>query len=230
MNTQVRTLQESLFPSTPHCVRYPSTQYTGSATALNQLVLLQNQVLQQVVAQSHEIAHLISRIEGCFQDRTRCSSQTSTASSAARSLPETYTLKLVLDGEVASPVLKERGFSLTGSVQDTENQLAVQAAGLQLTLSLYSQDNPTRALTLNIAGQFQPGKKVLRGTVTASVQSDGSFRFPNVVINEVSSHYLDDAFSLVASADQLGVKPLVIRKLAVRARKAKAISMFNATG
>lgn len=66
--------------------------------------------------------------------------------------------------------------------------------------------------------------------MTACVQSDGSFRFPNVVINEVSSHYIDDAFCLVASADQLGVKPLVIRKLAVRARKAKLLSMFNEAG
>lgn len=153
MNTHVRRTPEEAPFSTPAYALYPAP-CIAPMLPLNQLVLLQNQVLQQVATQSHEIAHLIRRIESCVQGSGRCSSQASTASSEGKTVSETYTLKLVLDGELATPVLKERGFSLTGAVRDTEDQVAVQAAGMQITLALYSQDNLSRALTLNIAGQF----------------------------------------------------------------------------
>ena len=193
--------------------------------SLNQLVVLQNQVLQQVLTQSQQMAQLISRIDSCSAGSTRCSSQASSSDST-----EAYSFKLVLEGDIAAQVLKERGFAIKGTVRDGENRLAVQCDGMKLRLELYTQDDKTHALIHNIAGRLHIGKKVMRGSVTACVQADASFTFPNVVINEVSSHYIDDAFSLVVSADQFNVKPLVIRKLVVRARKAKAISMCNEVG
>lgn len=207
-------LQQSVLPIQPLLV--PS---------LNQLVVLQNQVLQQILSQSKQMAQLISRIDSCSAGSTRCSSQASSSDST-----EAYTLKLALEGDIATQVLKERGFVLKGTVRDSENRLAVQSVGMVLRLELYTQDDQTHALVHNIAGRLYTGKKIMRGSVTACVQADACFAFPNVVINEVSSHYIDDAFSLVISADQFNVKPLVIRKIVVRARKAKAISMCNEVG
>lgn len=194
--------------------------------SLNQLVVLQTQVLQEVLTQSQQMAQLICRIESCSAGSTRCSSQASSSDSTEAY----YSFKLVLEGDLATQVLKERGFVVKGTIRDGENRPAVQSAGMGLRLALYTQDDQRHALIHNIAGRLHVGKKVMRGSVTACVQADASFTFQNVVINEVSSHYIDDAFSLVVSADQFNVKPLVIRKLVVRARKAKAISMCNEVG
>lgn len=51
---------------------------------------------------------------------------------------------------------------------------------------------PPLLVTNNIAG-----KKVLRGTIEVEMCEDGLIEFPNVVINEVSSHYANDGFYLV---------------------------------
>lgn len=178
---------------------------------INYLVQLQNQVLQQVAEQTMQIAGLIRRISGVKKQR-----KTENKGSESRE-EDCRPLKLVLTSDLCTPILKERGFRLAGAVKDTEGCVAPHMEGTSLSLSLFTEDQPTKALELNIAG-----KKALRGTVSAKVDSSGHFLFPNVVINEVSSHYIDDVFTLVVHDVKDSLQPMVLRRLSVRARKAKA--------
>lgn len=131
-------------------------------------------------------------------------------------------LRLVLAEDLSTPILKERGFALRGQVKNAQGDAVPAASGVLLTITIFTQDKPAEALELNIAGKTQAGKKALRGSLTTEVDAHGNFFFPNVVINEVSSHYIDDVFTLVVSDSQGEFRPLVIRRLSVRARKAKA--------
>lgn len=191
-------------------------QIAVQPVGLYELVQMQSKALRKLLKQNCEMEKLIHRIDACG----RVSDNVSTR--ATSSTDDNYSLKVALDEKLPCPLLKERGFPLTGSIKDSDGGVTTQSAGMKLTVQLFAADNPTRALTHNIAGRDYLGKKALRGTLTTSVQSDGRFVFRNIVIAEVSSHYLDDAFTIVVSADQRDVKPLVIRKVVVRARKAKA--------
>lgn len=182
---------------------------------LNYLVMLQNQVLQQVADQNAQIAGLINRIS-----LSKAFVKTKGKNSESKELDQ-RPLRLVLTSDLPNPVLKERGFELAGAVQDASGAIVPAAAGASLSLSIFTQDQPTKSLDYNIAGTLYPGKKVLRGTVTATIDSSGRFLFPNVVINEVSSHYIDDVFTLKVTDSTEEFRPLVMRRLTVRARKAR---------
>ena len=197
-----------------HCLSaYPQLSLFPVYPSLEELVLIQRKLMQELAAQSTVISEIIQRID------RRCEGRSSTEEGGE------YRTRLVLEGKLPCPVLKERGFALSGSVRNLDGQVDTESQGLSLGIALYAHDNPSRALTHNIAGAAHLGKKILRGTTTATVQSTGYFTFPNLVVTEVSSHYLDDAFTIVVSAHQCEVKELTIRKLVVRARKAKAAYM-----
>ena len=188
----------------------------ATSLSLNYLVLLQNQALQQVVEQNRQIASLISRIS---RAKVRVQPEANDSDSKAE---DSRPLRLVLAEDLSTPILKERGFALRGQVKNAQGDAVPAASGVLLTITIFTQDKPAEALELNIAGKTQAGKKALRGSLTTEVDAHGNFFFPNVVINEVSSHYIDDVFTLVVSDSQGEFRPLVIRRLSVRARKAKA--------
>lgn len=200
------------------CIPYCAFSVAPAATSLslNYLVLLQNQALQQVVEQNRQIASLICRIS---RAKVRTQPEASECDSKAE---DPRPLRLVLVEDLSTPILKERGFALRGSVKNAQGETVLEAAGVRLTIAIFTQDKPAEALELNIAGNTQAGKKALRGSLTTEVDATGNFFFPNVVINEVSSHYIDDVFTLVVSDLHEEIRPLVIRRLSVRARKAKA--------
>jgi hypothetical protein len=83
-------------------------------------------------------------------------------------------------------------------------------------IKLYTNDNPPKLLKLNIAS-----KKILRGTLEGLMDQSGYVVFTNIVINEVSSHYVKESFIMVIGCEMPDVKPLVVENLYVRARNSK---------
>ena len=124
-----------------------------------------------------------------------------------------YTIEL--ESKLNLPLFKERGFRIVVSIKDENGKLIVLKPHTRFRVALFTMDDPPKMITFNIGG-----KKILRGTLEAELNSSGCASFSNIVINEVSSHYKNDGFNLVVYGLGLtDVKPLVITHLAVRARK-----------
>lgn len=124
-----------------------------------------------------------------------------------------YRAKLVVVGDGVGQVFKERGFSLMLQILGNDG-CPRRTAGQRFKVCLYSQDNPPKRILQNIAG-----KKILRGTIEAESDSEGVVKFNNIVVNEVSSHYMNDAFYLVAVPASPDIKPYTLESFSVRARK-----------
>lgn len=124
-----------------------------------------------------------------------------------------YRGKLGVVGESVCQVFKERGFCLRFQVLGSDGS-ARRTSGIRFKVSLYSQETPPKRILQNIAG-----KKILRGTVEAESDSEGGVQFANVVVNEVSSHYINDAFYLVVMPASPDIQPFTLTPFSVRARK-----------
>jgi hypothetical protein len=126
-------------------------------------------------------------------------------------LHDHYDYKMIAVYPLVNTVYKEKGFSLTLKIQDSDLNL-VEIKEL-FKVKLFSSENPPKYLKLNISS-----KKIIRGTVEACMDSKRMVCFENVVINEVSSHYYNETFNLVATCENSRVRPFVIENLSVRAR------------
>lgn len=122
-----------------------------------------------------------------------------------------YDCKIVITGQIPNMVLKERGFPLVVEVKDhSENSIYSDQV---FKVRLYTNEPVPKPLKLNIAS-----KKIIRGTLENKMSPKNLVSFENIVINEVSSHYINESFILVISCQLPNVKPLVIENLCVRAR------------
>ena len=124
---------------------------------------------------------------------------------------EDYDLKIIIIGETPNMVLKEKGFCIQAEVRNKEEKIVF--SDKLFKIRLFTNENDAKPLKLNIAS-----KKILRGTLEARMPEDSTITFNNIVINEVSSHYINESFTLVVSCDDNDIKPLVIENLYVRAR------------
>ena len=113
------------------------------------------------------------------------------------------------------PIYKEKGFCMKLSIFD-ENNIKVPLTGSYLfSLSLFTLDTPPKLLKVN-----KSGKKILRGSVDAYSDQTGSICFDNVVVNEVSSHYPNNKFTLsVACKNSTRFEPLFFPNLLIKSRK-----------
>lgn len=176
----------------------------------------QNAVLLELLQHSQEMQVLMDSLETDTQAlRTHKQDVPAPLDLSHMTSSSSWTSELLLVSELPSPIFKEKGFSLTlrmSSFAFTEKCL--------FTLGLYSQEDPPKPVTKNIVGEGYVGKKALRGTLQAKPDSMGLVVFPNVVVNEVSSHYVNDGFFLVV-ADPLRpeIRPLLLKEVTVRARK-----------
>jgi hypothetical protein len=126
-------------------------------------------------------------------------------------MKDNYDLKVIIIGEAPNMVLKEKGFCIQAEVRNSQD-LKVFVDKL-FKIRLFTNENEPKPLKLNIAS-----KKILRGTLETRMNQDCGIIFENVVINEVSSHYINESFTLVVSCEDSEVKPLVVENLYVRAR------------
>ena len=177
------------------------------------LLAVHSSVLGEVLRQGQVIATLIERVGKV------AGKQYFEADSQAEKQTKDYLFELVLDSTPKPPVMRESSFSLSGFVATSDGLLSSRLSGVSLSLSLYTVDSPPRLLVSNIVGKLHTGKSILRGSVQATIDADGRFSFPKVVINEVSSHYLEDEFTLVVSAEGAQAKPVACRHLNVKVRK-----------
>lgn len=124
-----------------------------------------------------------------------------------------YRARLGVIGETIEQAYKERGFSLTLQILGSDG-MPRRTSGIRCKICLYSQETPPKRVMQNIAG-----KKILRGTVEADSDSEGVVNFGNIVVNEVTSHYINDAFYLVVMPASPDIQPFTINSFSVRARK-----------
>jgi len=123
--------------------------------------------------------------------------------------------RVLASDSLPDSIYKERGFSLSCILVDRDSKVTRLPGAAIFVMNLYTADTVPKKLQQNISG-----KRILRGTTEAELDSSGYIVFPNVVINEVSSHYQNDCFSIVIShVGPYDILPLVFRRVTVRARK-----------
>ena len=173
------------------------------------LVEMQTSLLRQIAGQGNAMSALLARLGNSLGlNRTQTERE-----------EESPQFLLWPSNTPKSPLVREVAFSITGLVTNQEGHTSPQASGLVLVIELHTSDSPPRQLSLNVSG-----KKVLRGTIAATVNEDGSWGFARIVVNEVSSHYTDDELTLVIGSQDKRVKPLVFRHLTVKSRRKQEVA------
>lgn len=174
---------------------------------LTPLIAMQTSLLRQIAGQGEAMSALLARLSSSLNIKP------------VRAPCEDGIRYLLWPSNTPkSPLVREVAFGVTGLVTNKEGHTCPQTSGLILVIELYTSDSPPRQLSLNISG-----KKVLRGTLVAAANEDGSWAFDRIVINEVSSHYLDDELTLVIGSRDKSVKPLVFKHLTVKSRRKQEI-------
>ncbi|OMJ79469.1 hypothetical protein SteCoe_20527 [Stentor coeruleus] len=200
----------------PDCVEYyskaPSQVFSPIHAIIESLIssiLLRQPLLNSI---SHSTQELISKAEDI--QSVLSTIPTTTPSPHPFFDQNSYKHRITLASSEIMQIYKEKGFSLSIQVLDEENnKVMIQEL---FKVKLYTNDSPPKLLKLNIAS-----KKILRGTLEGVMDHNGIVTFSNIVINEVSSHYMKESFVLVISCEMNEVKPLVIENLYVRARNSK---------
>ncbi|CAG9334358.1 unnamed protein product [Blepharisma stoltei] len=207
---------------------YPSSfsLQTVEEEQLARLLLYQNSLLTQVAANSNQINKCLDRLIESTQNMAYVAPHTEPTEIDIENCPAEHIFQWIssgkeflysiqLESQISSNIYKERGFSLVVSVRDKDGQYIFTTENQKFQVFVFSMDNPPKLLKLNISG-----KKILRGTIEASMSEDRLITFANVVINEVTSHYVNDSFYLVVTCENsLDIKPLTISNVCVKARK-----------
>ena len=127
----------------------------------------------------------------------------------------THSFFLQIVSDIPRPAYKDRPFSLMIQIVDKNNQKITFYEKETFTIQLYSAESPPQLLKCNTSGE-----SILAGTL--EVQADSIILFRKVIIKEVSSHFSSGSLFLVISArNNKTIKPLVIEKISVKARKTK---------
>lgn len=198
----------------PECMMYQLRNFFPQAGMTNER-LLESLVMQFNVRMSllqdasNSINNLMQKISDLESSKTELSEKT--VNTAPFYQQENYLYKLLICGETPSTVLKEKGFSLFVELFDSENK-KIRSENL-FKVKLFSNEQNPKPLKLNITS-----KKIIRGTLEAFMNDAGMICFNNIVINEVSSHYINESFILTVTCENPDIKPLVIENLFVRAR------------
>jgi len=126
-----------------------------------------------------------------------------------------YDLSIETCSSFPNPVYKEKGFSLEFTLKDrSKNEFYLPGTANYRIFLLTSEKNP-EVVCSNISGN-----KVLRGTVISKQEKLGIIRFPNIVVNEVSSHYPSEGFYfVVANLEDEDIKPFIKSNFKVKARR-----------
>lgn len=196
----------------PMCCFVPQPQFPepAASSALLMLGMRQlNQVLLTMAGQSAEVQRYLDKIAANLTTYRK-----SSACDLEFRVPDDRCYRARLGVmESVSQAFKERGFCLRFQVLASDGS-ARRTSGIRFKVNLYSQETPPKRILQNIAG-----KKILRGTVEAESDSEGVVQFPNIVVNEVSSHYINDAFYLVIMPTSPDIQPFTLTPFSVRARK-----------
>lgn len=175
----------------------------------------QNQLLAQLLQHNTEMESVLDGIGSSARTLQTQKTDSPAPLDIAANTEADWTCELILMSELPNPIFKEKGFGLVLRMSSLD-----QCDKCLFSVSLYSQEEPPKPVSRNIVGTLQTGKKALRGTLQARPDDQGWVRFSNIVVNEVSSHYVNDGFFLVvADHRRPEVRPLILKGVTVRARK-----------
>ena len=184
--------------------------------SLGAILTVQGSLLEELVSQSQVILGLLERLKKATESMT---ARRWKVEPWRRNGGRDERYALVLDSLPKTPVLRDYSFSVGGFSATLDGHPTSSLSGVFLRLCLYTADLHPRLLTHNITGTAHTGKQILKDSTHAIIGPDGHFIFPKVVINEVSSHYLEGEFTLVVTADSPQVKPAICRHFVVKVRK-----------
>ena len=197
----------------PTCCLAPQPHFPETASsALLQGMMQLNQLLLSMAGQSAAVQTYLDSIASRLSTPV-CHKGFNTDLEFRYPDERTYRAQLGLVGEGVGQAFKERGFSLMVQIVGSDGYPR-RTAGQRFKVCLYSQDHPPKRILQNISG-----KKILRGTIEAESDNEGLVKFANIVVNEVSSHYMNDAFYLVVQPACPDIKPYTLDSFSVRARK-----------
>lgn len=147
--------------------------------------------------------------------------------------------QLILKHDLPLPLYRERNFRFTVVLTDKKGNLVENANRIPLTIGIYTSESPPKFIDSNTAGN-----KILKGFIDKDLVN-GSVTFDKVQIKEVTSHFRNGWVFLVVypkvagnTANQIlsnngtqintqKIKPLVLEKVVVKAKKAKEKDQGN---
>jgi len=149
-----------------------------------------------------------------------------------------FQYQLVLKSDLPLPLYRERNFKFTVILTDKKGNPVENSNRIPLTIAIYSSENPPKYIDSNTAGN-----KILKGFIEKDLVN-GSATFEKIQIKEVTSHFRNGwVFFVVypklnsSTANPTGngvhvnnqkVKPLILEKVIVKAKKAKEKEVANA--
>lgn len=145
-----------------------------------------------------------------------------------------FQYSLVLKHDLPLPLYRERNFKFTVMLTDKEGRLIENSNRIPVTIGIYSSENPPKFIDSNTAGN-----KILKGFIDKDI-INGSVTFDKVQIKEVTSHFRNGWVFFVVYPKLTGntmnnpilgsngipvnaqkIKPLILEKVVVKAKKAK---------
>lgn len=127
-----------------------------------------------------------------------------------------FDFQLVMKSQLPTPAFKDRAFAVTVAIEMSTAGVCADPPPhtLEAKLFLFTCENPPKLLRTTTLGE-----KIIKGDT--EVQNEGcEFVFRKVVIKEVTSHFPNGCFFLVvAVVNRPDVKPIIVEKFVVKARK-----------
>ena len=127
-----------------------------------------------------------------------------------------FDYQLVLKSSLPAPAFKDRAFSISTAIESLGTDRVKEDINRPLTakLFLFTSESPPKMLRTTTLGE-----KIIKGDTEAE-NEDREFTFKKVVIKEVTSHFPNGCFFLVvAIVNYVTIKPLIVEKFIVKARK-----------
>lgn len=184
-------------------------------------------LLRQIVQNNYKIPTLLTSIVETFEQIPPTTAHKHTVILPFRVLhelivhPEAYKFAYGLNLESSFPaeVCKGLGFEVILRLLGRDRKPFAGMVGSKYRALLYSNEYEMKPLEVNLMG-----RRTLTGTTEAVCGSDSSVRFPSLIINEVSSHYRDNALSLViVCLGSTEIRPYVRRQVQVKSRRTRRI-------
>jgi len=150
-----------------------------------------------------------------------------------------FTHQFVLKSDLQLPLYRERNFKFTVLLTDKNGNPVENTNRIPLTIGIYSSENPPKFIDSNTAGN-----KILKGFIDKDMVN-GTVTFDKVQIKEVTSHFRNGwvffvvypkvsgqsgASSLASNGLTVNaqkIKPLILEKVIVKAKKAKEKDQGN---
>ena len=188
-------------------------------------ILETTELLRQIVQNNYKIPTLLTSLVQTFDQIPPATASKHTLILPARVLhelivhPEAYKFACSLHLESTFPVdvCKGLGFEVILRLLGKDRKPFAGMVGSKYRALLYENQCEMKPILSTLMG-----KRALTGTTEAVCGSDASVRFPSLIINEISSHYSDNALSLViVCLGSTDIRPYVKNQVKVKARRTR---------